>query len=73
MNNLAKRETRAVSFPRNRWTPLIKVGALAIGGYAVLKVTFGLLGFVWAAASWLFWPATAIGLVYFAGKKYLRR
>ncbi|MBI2669656.1 MAG: hypothetical protein HYX20_00695 [Candidatus Yanofskybacteria bacterium] len=73
MNNLAKRETWAVSFPRNRWTGLVKTGALIAGGYVALKITFGLLGFAWTIASWLFWPVTIIGLAYFAGKKYLGR
>lgn len=71
MNNLAKRETRILSFPRNRWTKWVKAGALIVGGYVVLNITFGLLGFFWTVALWLFWPAAVVGLV-FAGKKYLR-
>ncbi|MBI2063400.1 MAG: hypothetical protein HYT65_00190 [Candidatus Yanofskybacteria bacterium] len=51
---------------------MVKTGALVAGGYVALKVTFGLIGLVWTVASWLFWPVTITGLVYFAGKKYLR-
>ncbi|MBI2063043.1 MAG: hypothetical protein HYT61_02250 [Candidatus Yanofskybacteria bacterium] len=73
MNNLAKRETWTISFPRNRWTGLAKVGALAIGGYVALKVTFGLIGIAWIVASWLILPTVVVGTVYLIAKKYFRR
>lgn len=73
MNNLAKREILDISITGNRWPKWVKVGALAVGGYVALKVAFGLFGFAWTIASWLFWPVTIVGLAYFAGKRYLRR
>lgn len=71
MNNLAKREILDISLTQSSWTKWVKAGAVVAGGYVALKVTFGLLGLAWTVASYLFWPATITGLVYFTGKKYL--